>query len=160
MRARVACRLCDPESEVCKKLFENLDNADSIVSEIEFLSMHLFLIIVCTIAEARLPLTGYFETRTFAMQLHNKCDQMVSTLKGKLALAYVPTYLPSHVATCAWFWIVPNAVSVHGAPNCLVQEPHGSAPGCVGARSGARGGAGPRGGGGAQVRCPNGCRVM
>ena len=113
MRARVACRLCDPESEVCKKLFENLDNADSIVSEIEFLSMHLFLIIICTIAEARLPLTGYFETRTFAMQLYNKCDQMVSTLNGKLALAYVPTYLSSHVATCAWFWIVPNAVSVH-----------------------------------------------
>ena len=82
MRARVACRLCDPESEVCKKLFTNLDNADSIVSEIEFLSMHLFLIIICTIAEARLPLTGYFETRTFAMQLYNKCDQMVSTLKG------------------------------------------------------------------------------
>ena len=101
---------------MCKKLFENLDNADSIVSEIEFLSMHLFLIIICTIAEARLPLTGYFETRTFAMQLHNKCDQMVSTLKGKLTFAYVPTYLPSHVAACSWFWIVPNAVSAHARP--------------------------------------------
>ena len=95
MRARVACRLCDPESEVCKKLFTNLDNADSIVSEIEFLSMHLFLIIICTIAEARLPLTGYFETRTFAMQLYNKCDQMVSTLKGKLTLVYGPRICPA-----------------------------------------------------------------
>jgi len=82
-------RLCDPSSDVSKKLFKELDTVNSTVSEIELLSMHLFLIVVCGMAEAHVPLTGFFETQAFAMQLYNKCDQLVSTLNGKMTLAYV-----------------------------------------------------------------------